>query len=274
MDIRSATTPSVAGLRSIHLLAAASDEVLQNLCSRCSWRLYRAGERILSKDARDCDVYFIVSGIVRATAFSAGGRQVTYRDMRAGESFGDLAAIDRLPRSADVVAQSESMIASLRAEHFLELLTEVRAVSDALVRHLVDRVRDLSDRLFDLSTLGVENRVDAELLRLAVAAGVVANVARIDPAPTHSDIASQIGTYREQVTREFSQLARWGILDRAGAPWSCATSPGSNASWRSSAARRDECAPADHFIREGPCSRTSGTDRTPGLIHANPLADC
>jgi CRP/FNR family cyclic AMP-dependent transcriptional regulator len=38
-------------------------------------------------------------------------------------------------------------------------------------------------RLFDVSTLGVQNRVDAELLRLAKEFGVVANGARIDPAP-------------------------------------------------------------------------------------------
>ena len=35
--------------------------------------------------------------------------------------------------------------------------------------------------------------------------------------PKHADIASQVSTYREQVTRELSALARAGILEKDGA---------------------------------------------------------
>ena len=42
------------------------------------------------------------------------------------------------------------------------------------------------------------------------------NAARIEPGPKHADIASQVSTYREQVTRELSALARAGILGKDG----------------------------------------------------------
>jgi len=74
----------------------------------------------------------------------------------------------------------------------------------------------LSDRVIDLSTLGVQNRIHAEILRLARAAGVARNRARLEPGPKHADIASQVSTYREQVTRELSALARAGILEKDG----------------------------------------------------------
>ena len=77
-------------------------------------------------------------------------------------------------------------------------------------------VRQLSERLVDLSTLDVHNRLDAELLELARAGRSEGNVAIIDPAPRHADLASRISTYREQVTRELSALVRAGILERAG----------------------------------------------------------
>ena len=154
--------------------------------------------------------------MVRVTAFSAAGRQVIYRNLPRGEWFGDLAAIDRRLRSADVVARSEALLASISAAYFKRLLSEEKSASVAQIAHLIDWVRDLSDRLFDLSTLGVQNRVDAALLRLAKASGVVGNVACIDPAPKHSEIASQVSTYREQVTRELSQLAKQGIINRSG----------------------------------------------------------
>lgn len=208
-------SPSAVGLRAVGLLANASEEVVQRLCADCVWRRYRPGEEIVAHNARDCDVYFIIAGSVRATAYSASGREVTYRVMHAGEWFGDFAAIDNRPRSAAVVAQTESLIASLRADHFTGLLAREPAISDALILHLVGSVRELSERLFALSTMGVEGRVDAEILRLARDAGVTANRAVIRPAPTHADLASRIGTSREQVTRECSRLASAHVLERA-----------------------------------------------------------
>ena len=75
-------------------------------------------------------------------------------------------------------------------------------------------MRGLSERVIDLSTLGVQNRIYAELLRLAREAGAAGNTARIDPAPKHTEIASRVSTYREQVTRELSALVKLGILER------------------------------------------------------------
>jgi CRP-like cAMP-binding protein len=70
----------------------------------------------------------------------------------------------------------------------------------------------MAERVIELSTLGVQNRIHAELLRLAADAGVLDNTARLSPAPTHAEIASRVSTNREQVTREFSALARGGLL--------------------------------------------------------------
>jgi hypothetical protein len=69
----------------------------------------------------------------------------------------------------------------------------------------------------DVSTLGVQHRLHAELLRRARAAGVVDNRARLDPAPRHAELASRVSTYREQVTREFSALTKQGLLEKDGA---------------------------------------------------------
>jgi CRP-like cAMP-binding protein len=60
----------------------------------------------------------------------------------------------------------------------------------------------------------VQNRIHGELLRLARQAGISDNRAILDPAPRHADIASQVSTYREQVTRELSALAKTGLLHK------------------------------------------------------------
>jgi CRP-like cAMP-binding protein len=66
----------------------------------------------------------------------------------------------------------------------------------------------------DLSTLGANNRVHAELLRLAGSNIQDDNTARISPIPIHGDIASRVSTTRETVARVFSDLTREGTLKR------------------------------------------------------------
>src|SRR6267378_4341332 len=163
--------PSSLALRHLELFEGLPPEKLTALARECAWRNYENGQRIISREAGDRDVHLLVSGRVRVTAYSGAGRQVTFTDVAACEIFGDIAAIDNGPRSADV---------------------------------------------FDLSTLGVQNRIHAELLRLARQAGVIGNAARIDPAPKHADIASQVSTYREQVTRELSILMKTGLVGKDG----------------------------------------------------------
>jgi CRP-like cAMP-binding protein len=214
---RRTVEPSALGLKRIELLQGMPDAALGALARECRWRRYAADERIISREAHDNDVYLIVSGRVRVTCFSAAGREVVFGDMRAGQCFGDFAAIDGLSRSADVVAIEDSLVASMTPAVFKRMLHQHVEVCDRVLRRLVNSIRELTERVYDFSTLGVQNRVHAELLRLAREAGVSGNAARIDPAPKHSRMAAQISTYREQVTRELSAMAKQGLTQRSGA---------------------------------------------------------
>jgi len=208
--------PSSLALRRLELFEGLQPERLIALARECAWRNYENGQRIISREAGDRDVHLLVSGRVRVTAYSGTGRQVTYTDVAACEIFGDIAAIDSGPRSADVIALESCLVASMPVTVFRRLLSEEPAVAERLLRRLASLVRRLSDRVFDLSTLGVQNRIHAELLRLARQAGVIGNAARIDPAPKHADVASQVSTYREQVTRELSMLVKAGLVGKDG----------------------------------------------------------
>jgi CRP/FNR family cyclic AMP-dependent transcriptional regulator len=210
------TEPSLLGLRQVKLLVELPAGALEQLARDCRWRRYLPGQRVISRDAADSDVYLIVTGMVRATAYSGGGRQVTYRDIPAGDWFGDFSAIDGRVRSADIVAATESLVASMSPAVFRRLVHEHPAVCDRMLLRLVSSVRELTERIFEFSTLGVENRLHAELLRLARQSGVVKNRARIEPAPRHADLAAQISTYREQVTRELSRMVKQSLIARDG----------------------------------------------------------
>lgn len=200
----------------MRILQGLSQQRLEILAAQCAWRTVEPGQVIVARNGSDRDVHFVVSGRVRVTSFSAGGKQVTFRDEEAGEMFGDLAAIDGKPRSADVLALDSVLVASLTPEAFRELIAAEALVRERVLQRLAGLVRLLSERVIELSTLGVQNRIHAELLRLARASGATGTQARIEPAPKHADIASQVSTYREQVTRELSALTKQGLLAKQG----------------------------------------------------------
>jgi CRP/FNR family transcriptional regulator, cyclic AMP receptor protein len=193
-------------------------EEIGALSRRCRWRRYGANQTILQCRDESRDVFFVVRGRVCAIYHAASGREVRFGDIPAGEIFGDFAAIDGEPRSADVVSVTDTLIASMSAELFWDVLRRHEAVRAATLRRLTRIIRSHQQRVVEFSTLPVRSRIHAELLRLARLSppGPDRTSAVILPAPTHAEIASRISTHREAVTRELNELARAKLVEKRG----------------------------------------------------------
>lgn len=203
-----------SSLKNIPLLADLPQKALDELAKRCSWRNFRPTEQVIDRQSDSCELYFIVEGRARVVNYSLSGREVTFDDREGGQYFGELAALDGEPRSANVVALENTVVACLSREGFHELLMDYPQVAVKILMNLAKIVRISTDRIMDLSTLGANNRVHAELLRLAKPGMKDDNTAVISPIPIHGDIASRVSTTRETVARVFSDLTREGILQR------------------------------------------------------------
>ena len=110
---------SALGLRGVKLLAGLDAQTLEWLAQQCRWRHIAAGQRVTSRETPDRDVYLIVAGRVRITAFSAGGRQVTFRDIGAGEAFGRTYDYDNNGRRFLMIRTPESPEASTTLPGFV-----------------------------------------------------------------------------------------------------------------------------------------------------------
>ena len=206
--------PSSLGLRSVELLHGLPTQRLDEISRQCAWRRFEAGQTLIAREQDDRDLLLVVAGAVRVTSYSRGGRETSFRDLHAGTSFGELSALDGQPRSADVIALSPGLLASLPPAAFRQLLQQEWTVNERVLLQLAALARSLIDRVLDLSTLSVQQRVCLELLRLAQRPAGTGNQGRIEPAPKHADLAHLVSSYREQVTRELSALSRAGVLAR------------------------------------------------------------
>lgn len=203
-------------LNDIGVLDGLPADQLQRLGTACVWRAFERGVTIVDADMESTDVYFLVDGRVRITFFSSSGREVAFRELDAGGSFGELAAVDGLGRSATVIALETCTVAVIACEQFWKLMYTHPQIAANVLRRFATLIRDLTARVVDTTTLTVPERVRAVVVRQARTAGVVANRATIKGFTTHADLASQIGATREAVSRELSRLSGEGLIERDG----------------------------------------------------------
>jgi len=207
-------TGQTSELSGIMLLADVPKEQMEKLEKRCSWRNFTSQEQIIDRQSKARDVYFVIAGKVRVVNFSPSGREVAFDEISAGGCFGENAAIDGKPRSATVISLESTTVAIMSPEAFKDLLIQFPKVALSLMVRMAAIIRTSNERIMDLSTLGANNRVYAEILRLSKDGVKEDNTAIIQPIPIHSDIASRVSTTRETVARVLNELAREGLVKR------------------------------------------------------------
>lgn len=129
--------------------------------------------------------------------------------------FGELSAIDGHARSATAVTKSATLLASMPATAFQNLLYKHPQIAEAMFKHLAGQVRRLTERVYEFSSLTLDNRIHAELLRLAENHMISPSEAFISPV-IRSDIANLVSTTRESVSRELSHLVELNIIEYQG----------------------------------------------------------
>jgi CRP/FNR family transcriptional regulator, cyclic AMP receptor protein len=182
--------------------------------TRARWRRFEPDEILVDFDDLSTDVYFLLSGEVRILIRTPSGKEVIFGEMRGGQFFGELAAMDGVKRSANVTALNRGEACIMPATVFREIVFSSQPVADRLFRLLTGRVRELNLRLMEQAVLDLRHRLYSELLRLSLPRAGQAGERVVSPPPFHHVMAARIGCRREQVTREFTAMAQEGLVER------------------------------------------------------------
>lgn len=204
-----AQAPEEERLSRFPLLRDVAPNLLAEAARQARWRKVQPGEVVIDFDDHSDEVFLIISGTVRIAVHSASGQEVILGEVGAGEIFGEMAAIDGLPRSANVTAVHSSLLCCLPRAAFLDLVLKAPSAGLQLLRLLTARLRLLDARNVELAVLPVRHRLVAELLRLGRPRedGQI----RISPPPAQHVLAARIGARREAVSRELSAMGREGM---------------------------------------------------------------
>jgi CRP/FNR family transcriptional regulator, cyclic AMP receptor protein len=197
----------------IGLLRDVDEGIVQRYARRIGRATYAPGALVMDFDDAAADVFFVESGGLRVVVRNAGGREVILGDLREGDIFGEMAAIDDQPRSANITALNRSVVSRMSGEAFREMAAEVPLVALRVMRVLTARIRLGNERLLELATLPLRNRLHAELLREARPRPGGGELV-ISPPPIQQVLAGRIGGRREAVSREIAEMLRKGQLRR------------------------------------------------------------
>jgi CRP-like cAMP-binding protein len=182
--------------------------------ARTTWRRFDPEEILVDFDDLTTDVYFLLAGDVRVLMRTAAGKEVILDEMRPGELFGELAALDGIKRSANVTALTRGEACVMPASVFREIVFSHKAVAERLFCLMSSRIRELNARFVEQTVLDLRHRLYSELLRLSIPRGDRAGERVITPPPFHHIMAARIGCRREQVTREFTMMSQEGLIER------------------------------------------------------------
>lgn len=188
---------------------------LEGLEKRCIIRRLDEGAVAVDFDDSSSDVYFLISGDVRVLFRTQAGKEIIFGDIRGGQFFGELSAIDNTPRSANVTALTRAEVAIMPASVFREITFGTPILAERVMRLLTQRVRELNARLMEQSVLDLRHRLYSELLRLSQPRAGHPGERVVTPPPFHHVLAARIGCRREQVTREFTTMAQEGIAEKS-----------------------------------------------------------
>ncbi|MCP4395574.1 MAG: Crp/Fnr family transcriptional regulator [Alphaproteobacteria bacterium] len=205
-------------LANVFLFEELTSEERIKLAKKCNWYTYAAEETVFDPVNDSLEVYFVVKGAVRVftdALYKCGdSEEITFANFTSGNYFGELSAIDGEPRSAHVVAQEETLLASMNREDFVELINEHASVAFNIAKRLASIVRSLNLRVTELSSLNDIERVYNEIVRLAIPDAKKIGGWVIPIMLKHSELAGLAGTTREIVAQVIGDLAREGIVER------------------------------------------------------------
>ena len=196
------------------ILKLVSPEDRRIILDQAAQKFFKKGEQIVRVKDTDTNFYLINKGKVRVTLFSNEGKEVSFVDIEKGGNFGEFSAIDGKPRSANVIALTDSEITILSPEQLFSLLEKYPQVCIELLKQVTGVVRRLCDRIFEYSTLDARNRISLELIRLSQNNIDYDGIARISNPPTQHEMASRLSCTREAVSRELNNLQKQGIISR------------------------------------------------------------
>ena len=196
------------------LLSSLSQQELQLLAARTVRKHLSEGELLFSEGEPCAGLHIIAQGKVRIFKTSVGGREQVLALNGPGESVAELPVFDGGPYPASAMAVEDTEIAFISRRDFHAYCLEHPEVALKVLSVVGGRLRRLVGIIEELSFTTIRQRLISALLKLAQTEGRKTERGIEFQLPaTHQEMASQLGTVRELISRNLMRLQAEGLLE-------------------------------------------------------------
>lgn len=168
-----------------------------------------SGAQVFERSAKCAGLPVILSGTVRAFKHLANGRSIELYRVTPSEpcilSLGCLLGHNRYPASG--ITYGPTRLIVMPPALFAQCLSEHAAFRTAMFRTLGDRLVNTMELVEEITTLRLDVRLASALLNHAETGDGAAQI-----VITHQELADELGTVREMVSRLLDEFARQGMV--------------------------------------------------------------
>jgi CRP-like cAMP-binding protein len=216
--LRVSSLTAKAVLQRNYLFRGLPNAALERIASLATRRVYPKGVRIFAQGDQGDALYGVAAGRVRISASGAGGQEVFLNIMEPGDTFGEIAVMDGLPRTAGATALDHATLIVVKRTDFLQLLEREPRLALHLLRLLCERLRWTSELVEESAFLAGPARLAKRLLILASLHGRSTGVAgSLELRISQAELARFLGASRQIVNQHLREWHRqgWVALGRS-----------------------------------------------------------
>jgi CRP-like cAMP-binding protein len=198
-------------IRRVPLFAMLTEAQASGVADAVVKRRFRRGEHIVDQGKKSNALFILLSGRARVVSADQRGREVILATLQAGDYIGEMSLIDNEPHSATVRAEVQTDVLMLGRLEFARCLPENTSMAYAVMKGLVQRLRQADRKIESLALMDVYGRVARVLLESA-SPGENGHLV-IREKISRQDIAKMVGASREMVSRVMKDIEERGFVE-------------------------------------------------------------
>jgi CRP/FNR family cyclic AMP-dependent transcriptional regulator len=205
-------------LSRIWLFSQLSEAELNHITQIAQRRRHEPHKVIMRQGDMSGDMYCVVRGRLKVTVCDRHGHEIVMNLLQPGDSFGEIAFLDGLGRSATVTTIDQCELLEIMRGDFLRLLERSPVIATALLKATAGLVRRMTERAEDNAFLDVRARLAKRLIYLADNHGTPLGPHQVAITVQFSqqELGDMVQATRESVNKCLREWQKEGIIQQSG----------------------------------------------------------
>lgn len=195
-------------IKEFELFSQASEKEIDVISRACNAKTYESNTIVLSEGDASNYVFFIVKGHLQVYLSSSSGKVIIIKDLKKGESFGELGVVCDTDRSANIITKSDTVLIAINSASYKNYYQNNLIAAQSVINILASSLSKLTK---DYESLAL-NDLSQRLVRLLIDLSENEN-GELIVNHTHNEIANRVASSRESVTRAISVMKNSQLLE-------------------------------------------------------------